>query len=80
MLKIKLSRTGAKNHPYYRVVVARDTSKLSGANVDSLGYYAPLEKKFSLNKEKFTSWLAKGAQPTPSVTKLIESQLGNTQT
>lgn len=73
MLKIKLSRTGSKNHPAYRLVVLPDRSKLTGSVRDTLGYYLPLSNQLSVDKTKFDYWLSKGAIPTPRVKKLIQS-------
>ncbi len=73
MLKIKLARTGSKNHPTFRIVVAEKRSKLTGAAIDLLGFYLPLEKKFKIDKEKYSDWIKKGAQPTPELSKLIKS-------
>jgi len=75
MLKIKLQPTGKRHQKYYRVVVAEDRSKLTGSTVDNLGTYNPHltpEKKLSINKENYQSWVNKGAQPTPTVRKLAE--------
>lgn len=73
MLKIKLSRTGAKNLPKFRVVVLPDRSKLTGTHLDLLGYFLPLEKKFSLDQVKYAAWVKKGARPTPKVASLVRS-------
>lgn len=74
MLKIKLQPTGKRHQIYYRVVVARDRSKLSGTTVANLGTYNPhlTENKLSINLEDYQSWIDKGAQPTPTVRKLAE--------
>jgi len=73
MLKIKLARTGSKNHPTFRIVVAERRSKLTGAAVDLLGFYLPLEKKFNMDKEKYAKWVEKGAKPTPELESLLKS-------
>ncbi len=72
MLKIRLSRTGSKNHPSYRVVVAHDRSKLTGRPIDELGFYNPMEKRLLIDKQKTESWVAKGAHISPRVTKLLQ--------
>jgi small subunit ribosomal protein S16 len=73
MLKIKLTRTGSKNHPSYRVVVSPDRSKLTGDAIEILGYYLPLEKKLKINKDGYNSWVSKGAIPTDKVSRLFKS-------
>ncbi len=71
MLKIRLSRTGFKNHPAYRIVVAPVRSKLTGSPIDLLGYYNPTEKRLSIDKKKVNAWISKGVQITPMVSKLL---------
>ena len=76
MLKIKLQPTGKKHQRSYRVVVVEGKSKLSGSVLDTIGTYNPHEtdsaKKITLNKEKYLSWINKGAQPTDTIRKLVK--------
>lgn len=74
MLKIKLSRTGRKNQPSYRVVVAEARSKRDGKAVDNLGYYNPLSKSAEvvIDKKKFQKWISLGAKPTITVEHLYK--------
>lgn len=74
MLKIKLSRTGRKNQPSYRVVVAEARSKRDGKVVDNLGYYNPLSKSAEvvIDKKKFQEWISRGAKPTITVEHLYK--------
>lgn len=71
---IRLSRTGSKNHPYYRVVCATTRSKRDGKNLDILGNYDPKLKKLEIKKDKFDEWVKKGAIISPVVRKLIETK------
>ncbi|OGV91700.1 30S ribosomal protein S16 [Microgenomates group bacterium RIFCSPLOWO2_01_FULL_46_13] len=73
MLKIKLSRTGKRNEPHYRIVVAEARSKNQGRVVAALGHYNPRTNPSTLviDKIQYQKWLAVGAQPTASVHKLI---------
>lgn len=74
MLKIKLSRLGKKNQPSYRIIVAEARSKRDGRYLDLIGFYNPLSrpKTIKINKKKLDSWIAKGAQPTETVKKLLQ--------
>lgn len=74
MLKIRLMRTGKKNQPSFRVVVAPAKSKRNGQYVASLGFYQPLKKVFKINLAQYEKWLKLGAQPTETVLKLIKKQ------
>lgn len=74
MLKIRLTRRGKKNQPSYRIVVIEARSKRDGQYVESLGFYNPLTKPptIKIDKKAYSEWLAKGAQPTEKVRKLVQ--------
>jgi small subunit ribosomal protein S16 len=74
MLKIRLSRYGARHNPWYRIVVADSKVKRDGKYVEKIGYYNPRmqPKVLEINLEKFKYWVNKGAQPTESVKKLVQ--------
>lgn len=76
MLVIRLSRTGRRNQPKYRVVVTEDSSKIQGKPVAVLGYYMPtsLDKKLVLDLEAVKAWIAKGAKPSNTVSKILNGQ------
>ncbi len=76
MLKIKLQPTGKRHQRTYRIVVAEGKSKLSGKVIDTLGSYNPhdLENKITLDQANYDAWLAKGAQPTETITNLVKKQ------
>lgn len=73
MLRIRLSKTGRKNAPAYRIVVAPGKAPRDGREVDVLGHFNPTTKPpiFSLDKERLNYWLDKGAKPTEAVKSLI---------
>ena len=75
MLKIRLRRTGARNQPSYRVVVADARAARDGAFVDQLGHYNPRTDPPTvvIDQEKASEWIRKGAQPTESVRQLLDS-------
>jgi small subunit ribosomal protein S16 len=74
MLKIKLSRTGKRSQPSYRIVVVNDRSKRDGKFTDLIGTYNPLVNPphFSLDQDKYQQWLNHGAQPTDTVRLLYQ--------
>lgn len=75
MLKIRLSRTGKKHQPRYRVVVAEHTAPVQGKFVDLLGHYNPHTKELVLNDSaNLISWLDRGAQPSNRVAKILTAQ------
>lgn len=72
MVRIRLTRLGARNRPFYRVVVADSRARRDGAFIDTVGVYDPLKGVSRVNHEKIKFWLQKGAQPTDIVKKLIQ--------
>ena len=75
MLAIKLMRTGAKKRPSYRVVVKEKQSKRDGAYLENLGTYNPTREpaEISLKMDRVRYWIANGAQPTETVSRLIKA-------
>ena len=76
-LKIRLSRGGAKKRPFYRVVVADSRMPRDGRFIERLGTFDPLKAKDAadrlvLDQEKAKAWMAKGAQPTDRVARLLD--------
>ena len=77
-LKIRLSRGGAKKRPFYRIVVADARMPRDGRFVERLGTFDPLKAKDAADRividaEKAKAWIAKGAQPTDRVARLLET-------
>ncbi len=72
-VKIRLARHGAKKAPFYRVVVADGRARRDGRFIEVVGRYNPRTEPSTveLDVEKVEAWIAKGAQPTEAVTKLI---------
>jgi small subunit ribosomal protein S16 len=76
-LKIRLSRSGAKKRPFYRIVVADARMPRDGRFVEKIGTFDPVKAKDDatrvvLDVEKAKAWLAKGAQPTDRVLRLLD--------
>jgi len=71
-VKIRMSRVGKKNRPYWRIVAVDSRDKRDGAYLDYLGTYDPIKRKaLMLHKNKINEWVGKGAQVSDSVSKLI---------
>ncbi len=75
LLKIRLSRTGRKNYPSYRIVVAEHSAPIKGKFIEVLGHYIPNRdpKVFEYNEEKIREWISKGAKPTDTVASLLKN-------
>lgn len=73
-VKIRLSRLGKTNRPYWRIVAVDSRKKRDGAFLENLGTYDPLNHRLeSFYPEKFEAWVSKGAICTPTVSKLVKS-------
>jgi small subunit ribosomal protein S16 len=73
-VSIRLRREGAKNRPYYKVVVADSRSPRDGKFIEIIGTYDPKipGQNSSLNIERAEYWIGKGAQPSDTVRSLIK--------
>lgn len=73
-VKIRLKRMGKKKAPFYRVVVADARSPRDGRFIEEIGYYDPTKDPsvFKVDEEAAKKWLANGAQPTETVSKLFK--------
>ena len=77
-LKIRLARWGAKKRPFYRIVVADARAPRDGRFIENIGTFDPLKPaedtaRLVLDTDKAKTWIAKGAQPTDRVLRLLAS-------
>jgi small subunit ribosomal protein S16 len=74
-VKIRLTRIGSKKNPIYRVVVADSRSPRDGRFIEIVGRYNPQTEPstIELDEAKINDWVAKGAQPTEPVAKLMKA-------
>jgi small subunit ribosomal protein S16 len=74
LLKIRLTRMGAKKKPFYRVVVMERRQRRDGSFVEVVGHYDPTVNPpiVELNMDRVHHWLACGAQPSETVHSLLK--------
>ncbi len=74
MLAIRLTRSGSKKRPTYRVIVTEARTPRDSRVVESLGYYNPRTKPATLkvDRERLAHWLGVGAQPSNTVKTLLK--------
>ena len=76
MVKIRLTRTGRRNHAQWRIGAFDSRMRRDGRPIEYLGWYDPhketADQKASVNKERVQYWLGKGAQPTSTVARLLK--------
>jgi len=73
-LKIRLARAGARNRPFYRIVVVDSKAPRDGKFIEKLGTYDPLKEPYEvvLKEDRIREWLKRGAQLTHTVEHLIK--------
>ena len=73
-VSIRLRREGAKNRPYYKVVVADRRSPRDGKFIEIIGTYDPKKPghNSTLKLDRAEYWISKGAQPSDTVRSLIK--------
>jgi small subunit ribosomal protein S16 len=73
MVKIRLRRMGARNRPYYRIVVSDSRLTARAEVLEELGCYDPVPNppKLAFDRERAKAWIAKGALVSPTVASLL---------
>ena len=74
MLRIRLTRMGAKKKPFYRVVVTERRQARDGRFVEVLGHYDPGTNPpvVEIQMDRVKHWIQCGAQPSETVHSLID--------
>lgn len=72
MIKLRLKRFGKKREASYRIVATQSTSRRDGRPLEELGFYNPRTDETQLNVEAIVQRLQTGAQPTPTVRRILE--------
>jgi small subunit ribosomal protein S16 len=73
MVRLRLTRRGAKKKPFYRIIASDSKSPRDGRFIEQLGYYDPMRDPLVLkvDLERVDHWLSVGAQPSETVANLI---------
>jgi len=76
MVKIRLSRGGAKGRPFYHIVVTDSRSPRDGRSIERVGFYNPIaagkDVKLKLDAERVNHWVSTGAQLSDKVRFLVK--------
>jgi small subunit ribosomal protein S16 len=72
-VRIRLRRTGRKNAPTFRIVVAESTSPRDGRFIEIIGQYYPRQgdTAVQLDTDRANYWLDVGALPSDTVRSLL---------
>jgi small subunit ribosomal protein S16 len=83
MVVIRLARGGAKQRPFYNIVVADSRNRRDGRFIERVGYYNPVasggEQLLSINTERLGYWKQNGAQLSPTVARLVKQNTRSAQ-
>ena len=76
MVVIRLARGGSKKRPFYHINVADSRMPRDGRFIERVGFFNPIargaEESLRVELERIDFWLARGAQPTDRVVKLLK--------
>ena len=75
-VRLRLTRVGGRKNPIWRVVAADQRSKRDGRVLETIGHYNAQTQPSTivLDEERVRHWLARGAQPSETVSKLLKTQ------
>jgi small subunit ribosomal protein S16 len=75
-VRLRLTRIGGRKDPVWRIVAADQRSKRDGRVIEILGHYNAQTdpSTVKVDEDKVRGWLARGAQPTDQVRKLLRTQ------
>ena len=73
-VKLRLTRSGCKKRPFYRVIAVDSATRRDGRPLEYLGHYNPMTNpaQVTLDAEKIKKWLELGAEPSDTVRSLIK--------
>jgi small subunit ribosomal protein S16 len=72
-VKIRMTKTGGKNDPCFRIVATDSRSPRDGKNLELLGWYDPKKtgQNFELKMDRIDMWVGNGAIMSDTVRSLI---------
>jgi len=77
MVTIRLTRRGARNQPFYHVVVTDSRKRQGGKSLEQVGFFNPTARKndtkLRLDIARIDYWVGKGAQPSERVASLAKT-------
>jgi len=75
-VRIRLTRMGRRNRPYYRIGAYDNRTRRDGKAIEFLGTYDPLvedeAKQSNVDAERISYWLSVGAKPSETVASIIK--------
>lgn len=78
MVTIRLSRGGTKKRPFYHLTVTDSRKKRDGAYIERVGFFNPIasgnEERMRVDTARVDFWVARGAQLSERVRKLLSEK------
>ncbi|WP_446424630.1 30S ribosomal protein S16 [Mailhella sp.] len=73
-VKVRMTRSGSKKRPFYRIVAINSDARRDGRPLEFLGYYNPCTNPgtLSIDADKLNAWIEKGAEMTDTVRTLVK--------
>jgi small subunit ribosomal protein S16 len=75
MVTIRLTRRGAKNQPFYHVVLTDSRKRQGGSSLEQVGFFNPVargkESRLRLELGRIDHWVKLGAQLSDRVSQLV---------
>lgn len=74
---IRLTKTGKRGEGKYRIIVTERRYRRDGKPIEYLGWFEKRvkEQKKKINKDRYNYWLSKGATPSSTVAKIVQSEV-----
>jgi small subunit ribosomal protein S16 len=76
MVKIRLSRGGAKKQPFYHIIVTDSRARRDGRNIERLGFFNPVargqDERLRVDTDRVDHWVEQGAQMSERVSHLVK--------
>lgn len=74
MVSIRLTRTGTKHRPYYKIVAIDREKPRDSRYIELIGHYNPMSDpaEIQIDLEKYNKWLSLGAKPSTTVKSLLK--------
>lgn len=76
MVVIRLARGGAKNRPFYNLVVTDSRNRRDGRFIERVGFYNPVAPEgvegLRIAMDRLNYWTGVGAQLSDSVARLVK--------
>ena len=74
MVRIRLTRVGAKKQPSYRIVVTDKRKSRDSGYLENIGWYNPRTQPATevINEDRALYWLSVGAQPSEAVERILQ--------